>query len=283
MKKLHYILLLLFISSVSYAQNPILSEGFEGQQFPPAGWSRESINMSMYTWFRGAALYTTDWWGTQYHVVPPEGVRMAALECDLSEEWGPQDESLITPMITLDRPAVLTFETFCQYGHPEYQDHYKVEVMDATGTWSTLCDFAEQPTAWLNAFEEPVSIDLSDFQGQNIKLRFHGHNNGNDVLTYSWFIDNVKVIPTDTIPDSVEETEVKASLYPNPVAQQLTIQSANEIQRICIFNMLGVKVKEIVVNDKKAIVDLPKLDPGVYQVEILYDHQKKTIKSFIKL
>lgn len=262
-----------------WAQIPILSEGFESQQFPPSGWSRESILMSMYTWFRGGPLYTYDWWNNQYPVVPPEGVRMAALECDLTDEWGPQDESLITPMITIEQPSVLTFETFCQYGHPEYQDHYKVDVLDANGAWNTLWDGAEQPTAWLNQFEEPVSIDLSAYQGQSIKLRFRGHNNGNDVLTYPWFIDNVKVMPIDTIPNSVDETAFQVNIYPNPVHQIMNIQSSSLIQQVCIYNILGVKVKEMTVNAKEAMIDLSGCPSGVYAVEVMDENHRKIVRT----
>lgn len=189
---------------------------------------------------------------------------MAALECDLEEEWGPQDESLITPMLAIDRPSVLTFETFCQYGHPEYQDHYKVEVLDASGSWNTLWDGAELPTVWLNQFEEPVSIDLSDYQGQSIKLRFHGHNNGNDVLTYPWFIDNVQVIATDTIPNSIDETIMQVNVYPNPVHQVMTIQSANVVQHVSIYNMIGIKVKEETIIKKESVMDLSGFSKGIY-------------------
>jgi hypothetical protein len=283
MNKLYLTLFALVISTMTFAQTTMLSEGFEGQQFPPSGWSRETINMSMYTWFRGSALYTTDWWGIQYHVVPPEGMRMAALESDLNEEWGPQDESLITPMIAVERPAVLTFETFCQYGHPEYRDHYEVDVLDATGSWNTLWDGAEQPTVWLNQFEEPVSIDLSPYQGQSIKIRFRGYNDAGEVLTYSWFIDNVKVIATDTIPDSVNETAFQASIYPNPVNQMMTVKSANEIQRISIHNLLGVKVKEFIVNDMEAVIDLSELTTGMYLITLWSDKNQPYIKIINKL
>lgn len=267
MKKIYLFILAFIVNTMTFAQTPILSEGFEGQQFPPSGWARESILMSMYTWFRGGPLYTYDWWNNQYHVVPPEGVRMAALECDLTDEWGPQDESLITPMITIEQPSVLTFETFCQYGLPQYQDHYKVDVFDASGLWTTLWDGTEQPTG-LNQFEEPVSIDLSAYQGQTIKLRFRGHNNGNDVLTYPWFIDNVKVMPIDTIPNSVDETVMQVSIYPNPVHQIMTIQSANVIQHVSIYDMLGIKVKEATINNKEAVMDLSELPKGMYFLAI---------------
>lgn len=282
MKKKLFLILLFFINMMAFAQTPILTEGFEGQQFPPEGWARETISMSMYTWFRGAALYTTDWWNNQYHVVPPEGVRMAALECDLSEEWGPQDESLITPVIAIEQPSVLTFETFCQYGFPEYRDHYKVDVLNATGSWTTLWDAVEQPNAWLNQFEEPVSIDLSAFQGQNIKLRFRGYNEAGEVLTYSWFIDNVRVVANDTIPNSVNETTLQAAIYPNPVDQMMTLHANDVLQSVCIYNIFGVKVKEILLNDMKAIIDLSDLNPGMYLVEMLGGDNQKTIKSFYK-
>lgn len=280
MKKPYLTLFALLLSTMAFAQTTILSEGFEGVQFPPQGWTRSSINMSMYTWFRGAALYTTDWWGNRYHVVPPEGVRMAALETDINEEWGPQDESLITPMITIEHPSTLTFETFCQYGYPGYRDHYKVDVLDDTGNWNTLWDGVEQPT-WLNEFEEPVSIDLSAYQGQSIKLRFRGYNEAGEVLTYSWFVDNVKVIAYDTIPNATNETVLQANIYPNPVDQHMTLRSTQEIQHLCIYNLLGVKVKELVLNDKEAVVDLSNLSPGMYVLEMLCDHQK-IFKTFNK-
>lgn len=283
MKKLYFTFFALVISTMTFAQTTMLSEGFEGVQFPPSGWTRETINMSMYTWFRGAALYTTDWWGNQYHVVPPEGMRMAALESDLNEEWGPQDESLITPIIAVEHPAVLTFETFCQYGHPEYRDHYEVDVLDATGSWNTLWDGAEQPTVWLNQFEEPVSIDLSPYQGQSIKIRFRGYNDAGEVLTYSWFIDNVKVIATDTIPDSVNETALQASIYPNPTDHMVNIKAANVIQLVSIFNLLGVKVKEFVVNDMEAVIDLSELNAGMYLVQLWSDKNQPYIKIINKL
>ena len=281
MKKHYFTMLALLACTMAFAQTPILSEGFEGQQFPPSGWTRETLSLSMYTWFRGSALYTTDWWGNQYHVVPPEGVRMAALECDLNEEWGAQDESLITPMIPIDRPSVLTFETFCQYGHPEYHDHFKVDILDATGSWNTLWDGVEQPIG-LNQFDEPVSIDLSAYQGQSIKLRFRGHNNGNDVLTYSWFIDDVKVLATDTIPDAINETTLKASIFPNPVDHLMNIQSATAMRQISIYNMLGIKVKEMALQNKEAVLDLSKLNSGLYMVEIMCDNHQKIIKTFNK-
>ena len=261
-------------------QAPILLEGFEGEQFPPAGWSVQSLNMSWFTWYRFGAEWASNWFGDEYHVVPPQGVKQAGVEWDESEEWGPQDESLVTPLIAIERPTVLTFWTFCQYGIAEYYDHYKVDVLDTnTGTWNTLWDAVDQPER-VNQYDDPVSIDLSEFQGNNIRLRWRAHNNGSDVLTYSWFIDNVKVVATDTL-SSVNENYLETKIYPNPTDKVLIISSEEDIQSINIYNILSVKMMEMAINNKEAVIDLTELESGMYFVEII-GKDEKSVKTFIK-
>ncbi|MBR6439564.1 MAG: T9SS type A sorting domain-containing protein [Bacteroidales bacterium] len=262
-------------------QAPILLEGFEDEQFPPEGWSIQSLNMSWFSWYRFRAEYATDYFGNEYYVVPPQGERMAGVEWDESEEWGPQDEALVTPLLTINRPTALTFETFCQYGIPDYQDHYKVDVLNTnTGTWSTLWDAVDQPE-WVNQFQEPVHLDLSAYQGQNIRLRWRAHNNGSDILTYSWFIDNVKVVATDTITSVNETPYLETKMYPNPVDNVLTISAEEEIEHICVYNILSVKVMEMAINNKEAFIDLSDLEAGMYMIEILGKNER-SIKTIIK-
>ena len=186
----------------------------------------------------------------------------------------------MTPLLTITRPTALTFETFCQYGISEYYDHYKVDVLNtSTGDWNTLWDAVDQPE-WVNQFQEPVQLDLSAYQGQNIKLRWRAHSNGSDILTYSWFIDNVKVVATDTL-SSVNENYLETKIYPNPVDNILNINTEEEIQSISIYNVLSVKVMEITINNKKAVIDLSDLESGLYFVEIIGKNEK-SIKTFIK-
>ena len=255
-------------------QAPILLEGFEGDQFPPEGWSLESLNMSWFTWYRAKAEWASNWFGDEYYVVPPQGERQAALEWDESEEWGPQDESLVTPLIALDRPAVLTFETSCQYGVAQYQDHYKVDVLNTnTGSWTTLWD-AVDLSQYLNNYSEPVSIDLSQFQGTNIRLRWRGHNNGSDVLTYSWFIDDVRVIATDTTDVNVGEmmlSDNSVNLYPNPVKDQLHIVSKTMIRQMVLVAANGVIVENKKVDDYTLDYTLEGYSKGFYVLRLITD------------
>ena len=253
-------------------QAPLLLEGFEGEQFPPAGWSWESLGMSWFTWYRASAEWATTWFGDEYHVVPPEGVKQAALEWDESEEWGPQDEKLITPMVSIERPTVLTFETSCVYGVAEYQDHYKVDVLNtSTGSWTTLWDAVDQPQ-FLNNYDEPVSIDLTPFQGTNIKLRFRGHNNGTDVLTFSWFIDNVKIVATDTTGVSVEEQHLNdVKIYPNPVKDRLYIESNSTIHYLSLIAANGVMLENKKQEGTVMELDLAGYAKGVYVLRLVTD------------
>ena len=253
-------------------QAPILLEGFEGEQFPPVGWTIASINQSWFTWYRCGAIHADDWFGNEYYVQPPQGVKQAALEWDSSEEWGAQDEALVSPLISLERPSALTFETFCQYGIAEYHDHYQVDVLDAsTGTWSTLWDAVNQPEQ-VNQYHEPVHIDLSAYQGQNIRLRWRGYNAQMDVLTYSWFIDNVKVVPTDTTNVSVGEIlldDNTVSLYPNPAKDQLHVVSGKTIRHLEVVGVNGVMIENKKVNANSLDLDLTGCSKGVYVLRLV--------------
>lgn len=256
-------------------QAPILLEGFEGDQFPPAGWSMESSDMTWFVWYRSGATYADDWFGNEYYVVPPEGVKQAALQWDSSEEWGPQDEKLITPLIPLERPAVLTFETFCQYGVSEYQDHYQVDVLNTnTGSWITLWDAVDQPEH-VNQYQEPVSIDLSAYQGQNIRLRWRGYNANMEVLTYSWFVDNVKVVATDTIDNPGEgvaewmKEDQGVTLYPNPAKDRVYVKSASKIMRMELVSLDGVLVESKQVEGFSSEWPLEGIAKGVYFLRLV--------------
>ena len=264
-------------------QAPILLEGFEGEQFPPAGWSIESLNLSWFSWYRFRAEYATNYFGDEYYVVPPQGERMAGVEWDESEEWGPQDEMLITPLLTLDRPAALTFETFCQYGIPDYQDHYKVDVLNTnTGAWTTLWDAVEQPEG-VNQFQEPVHIDLSAYQGQNIRLRWRAHNNGSDILTYSWFIDNVKVVATDTTNVGIVELDPSSvQVFPNPTHGLVRIESDQTLRSMTLYGIQGEMVENRPVGSKELELHLEGYSKGLYFLRLVTDEGVVTKRILVE-
>lgn len=265
-------------------QAPILLEGFEDEQFPPAGWSIQSLEMSWFSWYRFRAEYASNYFGDEYYVVPPQGERMAGVEWDESEEWGPQDESLITPLIAIDRPTVLTFETSCQYGVSTYDDHFKVDVLNTTtGEWNTLWDAVYLPE-YMNNFQDPVSIDLSQYQGKNIRLRWRAHNNGQDILTFSWFIDNVKVVATDTLngPTGIAETIADVRLFPNPVKDQFHIDSKSLVRQLQIVAVNGTMIENRKIDDYTIDCRLEGYSKGVYFIRLITDEGVITKKMVLE-
>ena len=70
-------------------------------------------------------------------------------------------------------------------------------------------------------------------------------------------------------------------MYPNPVNDILTINSEEGILHINIYNVLSVKVLDVEVNNNEAVLDLRRLDTGMYLIEIVGKNEK-SIKTFIK-
>lgn len=177
-------------------QAPLLEEGFEGETFPPNGWSREGMPQTWLQWSRWGIIYYTDSDEVEYIVTPPEGVKQACLEWDF--DGNTQDEHLMTPILSITRPTVLEFMTFAHYGQV-WNDRFNVRIFDTSNaTWEVVWEAADLPFG-MNQYEEKVSIDLSNYIGKNIKIDWRGYNTDGTNLWYSWFIDDVLVIPTDTV------------------------------------------------------------------------------------
>ncbi|MCB5228818.1 MAG: carboxypeptidase regulatory-like domain-containing protein [Candidatus Cloacimonetes bacterium] len=176
-----------------YAPDPNaleITEGFEGNTFPPADWGNTVTNtgtanaQGVYpTWCR-VGLVSAD-----TNVVPTEGSFQAGLQWDYNH----QDEWLITPSFNCPPSAYLKFDTYVFLGSTN-EDHYKVNISNDNGsTWTTLWDASEQQGGW-NHYYFPITVDLSAYSGQQIKLAFQAVDGPDDSgLWYVWFIDNVYI------------------------------------------------------------------------------------------
>lgn len=78
--------------------------------------------------------------------------------------------------------------------------------------------------------------------------------------------ENVNVVYTQ-----IPETDERGSLvkmYPNPATNQLTIESAENIETIYVVNQLGQTILEKSINAKQAKVNTAKLENGIYFVRV---------------
>ena len=251
-------------------QCPLLYEPFEECDILqiPEGWTQQG-NETMWQWWVLGPTYYVDYDENEFYVEPHRGNRQAVLEWD-DYNNDPQDQTLVTPTLTITRPTTLTFWTWVQYGSP-YYDHYAVRVLDCSeGTWEDKWDATDLPYGQINAYDEPISVNLDEYQGKNIKIGFRGYNDFNEFLGWDWFIDDVKVVPTDTTNVSVGEIELaNVRFYPNPAKDQLHIEAASDILSIELIGMNGVMVENKKVNAPCIDINLEGYSKGLYLINIV--------------
>ena len=71
------------------------------------------------------------------------------------------------------------------------------------------------------------------------------------------------------------------AIYPNPVEDNLIINTQQKIEKIQIFNILGLLIKDVRPNDYELEINVSDLMGGIYMIQIQIA-TKRTIKKFIK-
>lgn len=71
-------------------------------------------------------------------------------------------------------------------------------------------------------------------------------------------------------------------VYPNPVVDVLNIEAPSNVKSISVFDLSGKAVSTQVLNAAKSQVNLSKLAPGVYMVNVVMDNETKTVKIIKK-
>ncbi len=166
-----------------------ITEGFENETFPPTDWTQTITNTTddgaygvLPTWTRMGTVALSP------PVPPTEGDWQAGLW------WGYnyQDEWLITPQFNCPPNGALTFDSYVYYGST-HDDHYYVKVStDGGNTWTVLWDATALTGEW-NNYTAPITVPLTAYTGQQIKLAFNAQSAPGDGLWYVWFIDNVHI------------------------------------------------------------------------------------------
>jgi len=256
-------------------QRPLLFESFEECSLYglPEGWTTDG-NPTWWDWSFQGTVYYTDYYEEDFIVSPHRGNKQAVLEWDSSENPSAQDQTLITPVLTITRPTVLQFWTWVQYGTDGY-DRFVVRVYDTyNGTWEDKWDAADMPYGQINAYNEPISINLDEYIGKNIKIGFRGYNTFGEFLAFDWFVDDVKVVPTDTTDVNVNElAALKFDVYPNPAKDQVRIEAKSVIRTIELIAPDGRRMKQRHGNSTSEELPLGDIAKGVYLIRITTDDE----------
>lgn len=213
---------------IPYELKELVSESFEGEKFPPIGWSVKETNtngkdgtnpINMYSWFAYPTKYMDsdidDTWildGFKSAVITPD---MGAPYDDESI-LGFQDEWLMTPKTA--GAEYVKFQTYIdptvlEYGaDPKFPDHYYVKVShDEGATWEVLWD-ARYDSNCVNGVCE-VTLYLGDSSKGDAIVAFQvlsDENEKRNSAYFSWSVDNVRLYGVN---DNSSATGVAADSY----------------------------------------------------------------------
>jgi hypothetical protein len=94
-----------------------------------------------------------------------------------------------------------------------------------------------------------------------------------------YWIDDVLFVEGTLSSVSFDSLELKA--YPNPVVNVLNIKSANTIDNVSVYNLLGQTILTVSPDSLETQLDFSDLSKGSYLVEITVGN-KKAVKKIIK-
>lgn len=148
-------------------------QGFEGTTFPPAGWTVYNVDLGGSTWAR-----TTDY----YH----SGIASAFHAYSTA---GDQDGWLVTPVISVEPGTYVTFWERSLY--PTWYFYHGAWVSAGScdpvdGDFVEVAEYSNASTTWTQQ-----TIDLSDYEGQDICIGFRYQGNDAD----NWYIDDIELGP----------------------------------------------------------------------------------------
>lgn len=150
-------------------------------------------------------------------------------------------------------------------------DYVAIQASSDNGaTWQNLCGRHSSRGSASQMQDEPVydgkqnswiyeTVDLTDYIGQQIKIRFH-------LVSDSWvdgdgfYFDDMEI--TTMISTGIEQTDVKkVEIFPNPATKIIHVGANN--QSICIItNVFGQVVMQVL--PQNGVIDISNLSAGIY-------------------
>jgi len=190
-----------------------ITEGFEGTTFPPTDWSQVITDTGaagttgvLPTWSRVGTVALT----------PPVPAHGGEYQAAMWWSYAHQDEWLKTPQFACPPNGLLTFWSYVYLGSTN-SDHYYVKVSTDNGaTWTPLWDATAQTGGW-NYYATPITVNLSTYAGQNIKIAWHADDPDatSDGMWYCWFIDDVSIAtPTGVMKFNADELVAASQVTP---------------------------------------------------------------------
>ncbi|SMO55985.1 Por secretion system C-terminal sorting domain-containing protein [Chryseobacterium rhizoplanae] len=141
------------------------------------------------------------------------------------------------------------------------------------GLTNTLAAAVKPPTSW-----NQYTYDLTPYVGQTIYIAFHSTTD--DI----WFIgiDDFQISANSLSVSDVKADSSRASIYPNPVKDILSIKNKTKISEINIYDFNGKLVKKEMMSSENGTVNVSELAAGNYIVKVKDRETEKGYKIIKK-
>jgi len=135
-----------------------------------------------------------------------------------------------------------------------------------------------QPSSTYIRFSVPITY-VDNSLPDSIQAFVGNATNGSGV-TNELYLDDLSFVYNSTA--GLEEQNTEIRLYPNPVSNQLFIQSDEPVQQVLLKDLNGNSLLEISGNTGNYRLDTDFLSPGVYFCELSFLDGSSKLVKFIK-
>ncbi|MCL8536097.1 choice-of-anchor J domain-containing protein [Chryseobacterium gallinarum] len=181
------------------------------------------------------------------------------------------DDYAVSPAITITAGVSDKLTFWARNRGSGLAEKFDVRISTTTPTAAALTDtlaaLVTPPETWTQ-----YTYDLTPYAGQTIYIAFYSSTN--DI----WFvgIDDFEVSGNNL--SVADVTKHKASVYPNPVKDILTIKSEGKISEISLFDLTGKLQKKEKMNSANATINVSDLSTGNYLLKIKEEGKEKIYK-----
>jgi len=121
----------------------------------------------------------------------------------------------------------------------------------------------------------------------NTNYRFTNWTENGEVVstdaTYTFTVTgNRTLVANFLFNEGIEEQQFNISILPNPTSGMLKIQSSQIIDKVMVYNSLGVNVKNMQLNETDCKIDLSNQLKGIYYLQISINDKLITRKIVVK-
>lgn len=141
-----------------------------------------------------------------------------------------------------------------------------------------LASYEGQPSSTYIRFSVPISYTDNSLP-DSIQAFIGNATNGSGV-TNELYLDDLSFVYNSTA--GLEEQNTAIRLYPNPVNDQLFIQSDKPIQQVLLKDLHGKQILELNVSTQYYQLETGDLTPGVYFCELNFSNGLSQRLKFIK-